>query len=161
MVLTLAILLFLILKKVKGKTIVLTTTNGTKAIHLSREAKKVVIGSFLNLTALCSWLNQQHEDIVLVCAGWKDNFNLEDTVFAGAVVHQIKTHHQKGDDAAFAAESLYIAASDNIHKYLAQSAHSERLKHLGIQKDIDFCLQVDTLQHIPILAGDRLVALKD
>src|SRR5471030_1772520 len=60
-------------EKVSGKTVVLTTTNGTHALHLSRSAKKVVIGSFLNLTALCNWLKMQNENILLVCAGWKNN----------------------------------------------------------------------------------------
>src|SRR6202046_4305636 len=73
-------------EKVAGHTVVLTTTNGTQALHLSRKAKKIVIGSFLNLTSLCSWLKIQHENILLVCAGWKNNFNLEDTLFAGAVI---------------------------------------------------------------------------
>jgi 2-phosphosulfolactate phosphatase len=63
--------------KVAGKTIVLTTTNGTHALHLSRKAKKVIIGSFLNLSAVCDWLKTQQDNILLVCAGWKNNFNLE------------------------------------------------------------------------------------
>jgi len=148
-------------EKVKGKTIVLTTTNGTKAIHLSREAKKIVIGSFLNLSVLCDWLRKQEDSILLVCAGWKDNFNLEDTVFAGAVIHQLADSHQKGDDAALAAEHLYLAAASDLSGFLAKSAHTKRLQHLGVQKDIDFCLQIDLLQNIPILEGDRLVALKE
>jgi len=148
-------------EKVNGKTIVLTTTNGTKAIHLSREAKQVVIGSFLNITALCTWLQQQEDDVILVCAGWKDNFNLEDTVFAGAVIHRLKSSHHKEDDAAIAAENLYLSASENLNHFLAQSAHSNRLKHLGIQQDIDFCLQIDTIETIPVLQNDRLIALKN
>lgn len=147
-------------EKVKGRTIVLTTTNGTKAIHLSREAKKVVIGSFLNLSALCEWLQQQQEDILLVCAGWKDNFNLEDTVFAGAVVDKLKETHQREDDASIAAQNLYNCALPDLSAYLAESAHSKRLQNLGIQQDIDFCLQIDTLKAIPVLEGDRLVELK-
>lgn len=147
-------------EKVKDRTIVLTTTNGTKAIHLSREAKKVVIGSFLNLTALSDWLREQEGPILLVCAGWKDNFNLEDTVFAGAVIHKLKESHKKGDDAAIAAENLYLTAAPSLSGFLSQSAHSKRLQHLGIQKDIDFCLQIDLLQTIPVLEGDRLVSLK-
>src|SRR6185312_11340150 len=76
-------------EKVAGKTVVLTTTNGTHALHISRGAKKIVTGSFLNLTALCNWLKKQDENILLVCAGWKNNFNLEDTFFAGAVIEQL------------------------------------------------------------------------
>src|ERR1700754_471578 len=76
-------------EKVGGKTVVLTTTNGTHALHQSIRAKRIVIGSFLNLTALCNWLAAQPEDVVLVCAGWKNNFNLEDTLFAGAVADRL------------------------------------------------------------------------
>jgi 2-phosphosulfolactate phosphatase len=144
-------------EKVSGKTIVLTTTNGTHALHLSIKAKRIVIGSFLNLTALCNWLKTQNEDILLVCAGWKNNFNLEDTLFAGAVAYQLK--HHKPDDAAIAALDLYILAKDNLDGYLKKTSHSERLKQLGIEADIAFCLNVDTTKAIPVLDGDRLVKL--
>jgi 2-phosphosulfolactate phosphatase len=144
-------------EKVAGKTVVLTTTNGTNALHLSRKAKKVIIGSFLNLTPVCNWLKDQQEDILLVCAGWKNNFNLEDTLFAGAVVDQLKTFVP--DDAAIAANDLFQLAKTDIPTYLAKTSHSERLKKLGIEKDIAFCLQVDITTAIPILNGERLVKL--
>jgi 2-phosphosulfolactate phosphatase len=146
-------------EKVAGKTIVLTTTNGTQALHLSRKAKKIVIGSFLNLTALSNWLKTQNENILLVCAGWKNNFNLEDTLFAGAVVEQLKTSGYKLDDAAIAANDLYQAGKHDINLYLKKTSHSERLKKLGIEKDIEFCLQIDIATAIPVLDGERLVRL--
>jgi len=145
---------------VTGRTIVLTTTNGTKAIHLSREAKKIVIGSFLNLSAISTWLKEQTDHVLLVCAGWKDNFSLEDTVFAGALVEQLQSTHQS-DDAALASMHLYEKAKSDLSAYLAQSAHSHRLQHLGVQKDVEFCLQVDLIDTIPVLEGDRLVAMKN
>ena len=147
-------------EKVAGKTVVLTTTNGTHALHLSRTAKKVVIGSFLNLGALCNWLSLQEENILLVCAGWKNNFNLEDTLFAGAVVDQLKNFKFIPDDAAIASNDLYQIGKKDINKYLQKTAHSERLKKLGIEKDIAFCLQVDLTTAIPVLDGDRLVKMK-
>src|ERR1700755_1800606 len=143
-------------EKVAGKTIVLTTTNGTHALHLSRGAKKIVIGSFLNLTALSAWLKIQDENILLVCAGWKNNFNLEDTLFAGAVVEQLKGANFKLDDPAIAANDLYQIGKHDINEYLKKTSHSERLKKLGIQKDIEFCLQVDLTEAIPVLEGDKL-----
>ncbi len=146
-------------EKVAGKTIVLTTTNGTQALHLSRKAKKIVIGSFLNLTALCNWLKTQNENVLLVCAGWKNNFNLEDTLFAGAVVDQLKALDYKLDDAAIAANDLYEAGKNDINEYLKKTSHSERLKKLGIEKDIEFCLQIDIATAIPVLDGERLVKL--
>jgi 2-phosphosulfolactate phosphatase len=145
--------------KVAGKTIVLTTTNGTHALHLSRGAKKIVIGSFLNLTSLCHWLKSQNENILLVCAGWKNNFNLEDTLFAGAVVDQLKENNYKPDDAAIAANDLYQIGKHDINAYLKKTSHSERLKKLGIEKDIEFCLQVDLTTAIPVLKDERLVRL--
>ncbi len=146
-------------EKVAGKTVVLTTTNGTQALHLSRKAKKIVIGSFLNLTSLCNSLKTQNDNILLVCAGWKNNFNLEDTLFAGAVVEQLKAFDFKPDDAAIAANDLYQAGKNDINQYLKKTSHSERLKKLGIEKDIEFCLQVDITTAIPVLEGNRLVKL--
>jgi 2-phosphosulfolactate phosphatase len=146
-------------EKVAGKTIVLTTTNGTHALHLSRSAKKIVIGSFLNLTALSTWLKTQHENILLVCAGWKNNFNLEDTLFAGAVIEQLKTEGFELDDAAIAANDLFQLGKGDIDEYLKKTSHGERMKKLGIEKDITFCLQVDITTAIPVLQGERLVKL--
>lgn len=146
--------------KVTGKTIVLTTTNGTQALYLSREAKQIVIGSFLNITSLCNWLKTTHEHILLVCAGWKYNFNLEDTLFAGAVVEQLKeTARYQLDDPAIAANDLFQLGKHDISEYLKKTSHSERLKQLGIEKDIAFCLNTDTATAIPVLQDNRLVRL--
>ncbi|MEJ6981693.1 2-phosphosulfolactate phosphatase [Pedobacter sp. P351] len=146
-------------EKVAGKTIVLTTTNGTHAIQLSRGAKRIVIGSFFNLSALSQWLKEENEHVILVCAGWKNNFNLEDTVFAGAVVNRLKSDKYTLDDAAIAAEDLFVLAKDDLGAFLSKSSHSERLKKLGIEKDIAFCLRIDETSAIPVLDGDRLVKL--
>src|SRR5690606_36740821 len=93
-------------EKVAGKTVVLTTTNGTRAIKRCAGASAVVIGSFLNISTLSNWLKTQPQHILLECAGWKNHFNLEDTVFAGALVHRFKTRYMELDVAAYAAESL-------------------------------------------------------
>ena len=146
-------------EKVSGKTVVLTTTNGTHALHLSRKAKKIVIGSFLNLTSLCNWLKTQNENILLVCAGWKNNFNLEDTLYAGAVVEQLKDSGYTLDDPAMAANDLFQIGKNDIGQYLSKTSHGERLKKLGIEKDIAFCLQIDITTAIPILDGEKLVKL--
>jgi 2-phosphosulfolactate phosphatase len=146
-------------EKVSGKTVVLTTTNGTHALHLSRKAKKIVIGSFLNLTSLCNWLKTQNDSVLLVCAGWKNNFNLEDTLFAGAVVEQLKESDYTLDDPAMAANDLFQIGKNDISQYLSKTSHGERLKKLGIEKDIAFCLQVDITTAIPILDEEKLVKL--
>lgn len=147
--------------KIKGKTVVLTTTNGTKALHLARDrAHQVVIGSFLNLEALCNWLKIQDKNVLLLCAGWKDKFNLEDTLFAGAVVNALRKDFMHFDDSCVAAEDLYLLAKDDLRTYLHKSSHSHRLAELNIEEDVKFCLQLNICQTIPVLVGEALVALK-
>jgi len=147
-------------EKVKDKTVVLTTTNGTRAIQLSQDAKKVVIGSFLNISSLCDWLDQQEDSVVLVCAGWKANFSLEDALFAGAVVEKLQDTFSIHDDGAVAALDLYKCAKSDLPKYLEKSSHSERLKNLNIGKDVAFCLQFDVLDTIPVYEEGRLVKME-
>ncbi len=147
-------------EKVKGKTIVLTTTNGTNAIQLSQEAEQIIIGSFLNLDPICNYLIQQNKDIILLCAGWKNKFNLEDTLFAGAVVSQLRGSFQDFCDSAIAAEDLYYVYQNNLISLLEKSSHSQRLKDLHIEEDIAFCLKLNICQSIPVLKEGKLVALK-
>lgn len=145
-------------ENIAGKTIVLTTTNGTKALSKAKEAKEIIIGSFLNLTAVASYLQAQELDIVLLCAGWKNQFCLEDTLFAGAVVEKlVASSNFVLDDSAMGAEDLYKAAKDNLSEYLSKSSHGERLKKLNIQRDIAFCLQMDVITGVPILKNEELV----
>ena len=148
-------------EKVGGKTVVLTTTNGTKALHLAnKRAAQVIIGSFLNLDSICEYLKNSDKDVLLLCAGWKDQFNLEDTLFAGAVVNQLRKNFEHFDDSSVAAEDLYILAKDDLRKYLHKSSHSHRLAELNIEEDVVFCLQLNVCTAIPVLEGERLIALK-
>lgn len=148
-------------EKVGGRTVVLTTTNGTKALHLARKrAHQVVMGSFLNLQALCNWLKTQDKSVLLLCAGWKDKFNLEDTLFAGAVVAELRKEFTHFDDSSVAAEDLYQLAKDDLRTYLHKSSHSHRLAELNIEEDVQFCLQLNLCQAIPVMDGDALVPLK-
>jgi 2-phosphosulfolactate phosphatase len=147
-------------EKVKGRTVVLTTTNGTKALHMANaQAAQVVIGSFLNLKALCNWLRVQKRDVLLLCAGWKDKFNLEDTLFAGAVVNELRKDFTHFDDSCVAAEDIYLLAKDDLRNYLHKSSHSHRLAELNIEEDVKFCLQLDICEAIPVLIGEELVPL--
>lgn len=147
-------------EKVAGKTIVLTTTNGTKAMHLAQErAHQVIVGSFLNLTSVCNYLKKQNKDVLLLCAGWKDNFNLEDTLFAGAVVEQLQNDFTIGDDASVAALDMYQLAKGDLRQYLKKSSHSHRLIKLNIEEDVQFCLKLDICATIPVLEGEYLVKL--
>ena len=73
---------------IEGKTLVLTTTNGTRLLHMALEkgAKEIITGSFPNLSAVCDHLIETNRNVILGCAAWKDRVNMEDTLFAGAVI---------------------------------------------------------------------------
>ena len=115
-------------ERIKGQTIVITTTNGTQAIEVSKNAHKVVIGSFLNIDALCSWLVEQQKNVLLLCSGWKNKFNLEDALFAGAVTDEIlkRSDQYRHGDGCLALKYLYRMAEEDPNKFLNHSFHKER-----------------------------------
>jgi len=146
----------------RGKTIVMTTTNGTKAINLARDAKQLVIGSFLNLTALADWLEQQDENVLLLCSGWKDKFNLEDSVFAGALMDRMLAKGKFGmeEDSSIAAQYMFHAARDNFMGILKAAPRRRRIQQLKLLSDVKYCLTPDQSQVIPILRNGELVRLE-
>jgi len=145
--------------QLKGKTIALTTTNGTQAIKLSENAKEVLVGAFLNLETLCWYLETQTHDILLVCASWKGKVNLEDTLFAGAVVEKLEKKFTIANDSALIAKMLYQNTKNRLLEVLMQCSHVQRLKKLGIEKDIEFCLQHNLYQVLPMMQNGKLVAI--
>ncbi|MCC9135656.1 2-phosphosulfolactate phosphatase [Pontibacter silvestris] len=147
---------------ITGRTIAITTTNGTRAIRMSEEAAEIVIGAFLNLDAVAKHLTELQLDVIIVCAGWKGMFNLEDTLFAGALTEQLLDLAQfsSANDATLAALHLYKKANSDVLSFLNDSSHVQRMKRLGIQKDIEFCLQHNVYDVLPVWKKDRLVDLK-
>ena len=146
-------------EKVNGATICVTTTNGTLAITKSKSAVKVMVGSFLNLGALANYLSSQQYDVLILCAGWKGKPNLEDTLFAGALVERLQEAYKAEDDSALMALRQYLSAKRDMLGYVANSSHVKRLQRLGIQKDIAYCLQHDLYDVLPVLRGNTLVSM--
>jgi 2-phosphosulfolactate phosphatase len=142
---------------VKGKTLVLTTTNGTRAIELSKGAYHVIAAGFLNFSAVANWIINESRDTLLLCSGWRDKFNLEDTVFAGAMINHLKEHFLVDSDSAFAAEKLYLNSRNNMLHFMKQSSHYKRLAKFGVVNDIKYCLRPDITSVVPILKNNALV----
>jgi 2-phosphosulfolactate phosphatase len=144
---------------VQGKTLVLTTTNGTKLLHMALEkgAHGIITGSFPNLKAVCEYLIQQNHNVILGCSAWKDRFNLEDTWFAGAVYHQIKDHFVSHCDSTMAAEQLYLQAQPDLFESVKKTTHYHRLSGYGLDKDIRYCVQADSAQVVPVFKDGALV----
>jgi 2-phosphosulfolactate phosphatase len=145
----------------RGKEVVLTTTNGTKSLEVAKDAETVVVGSFLNLTALSKWLSKQDKNILCLCSGWQDKFNLEDTICAGAISDFLIStgNFISIEDSSIAAKYLFLSAKDNYLGYLKSSSHRRRLKHLNLNDDIKYCLTPDQTDVIPILINGKLIKL--
>ncbi|HEY9256462.1 2-phosphosulfolactate phosphatase, partial [Chitinophaga sp.] len=143
---------------VENKTLVLTTTNGTKLLHMAKDAIQIVTGSFPNISAVCDYLIAQNQNVILGCAAWKDRVNLEDTLFAGAVVNRIKAHFDVNCDSAVAAETLYNTAKDDIYTFMQQASHYKRLANYGLEKDIHYCLTADGANVLPLFKDGELIA---
>lgn len=137
--------------ELKGKQIAFTTTNGTQAIAKSDGAREIIIGSFLNLSTVANYLKQGSNNVLVVCAGWKGKVNLEDTLFAGALVELLKDNIEPDCDAPLMAQHLYNQGKKNLVAFLQNSSHVKRLARLNIHKDIKFCLTPDQYTVLPVL----------
>lgn len=146
---------------IQDKTLVLTTTNGTKLLQmaLDNNATTIITGSFPNLSAVSDFLIQQNKNVVLGCAGWKDRFNLEDTLFAGAVIEKIKNHFTIHCDSSLTAQLLYNQHKDDLLNFAPQLTHYHRLvERFGLIDDIKFCLTPDGANVLPLYEDGKLVA---
>jgi 2-phosphosulfolactate phosphatase len=146
---------------IKGKTLVLTTTNGTKLLHmaLANGAKGVITGSFPNLSCVCDYLIKQETNVVLACAAWKDKVNIEDSLFAGAVISKIKDRFSINCDSSAIALSLYTEAKEDMFDFMKRNnaSHYHRLMGFGLEKDIRFCLTEDVSPVLPVYKDNCLV----
>ena len=146
---------------VADKTLVLTTTNGTKLLHmaLDKGAKDVITGSFPNLSAVCDFLITKNQPVILGCAAWKDRINIEDTLFAGAVIDRVKDYFDINCDSSQIAHSLYLDAKDDLHGFMKQknASHFRRLSGFGLDKDIQYCFKEDAANILPIYQEGKLV----
>ncbi|HQQ96759.1 MAG TPA: 2-phosphosulfolactate phosphatase [Cyclobacteriaceae bacterium] len=143
---------------VAHKKIAFTTTNGTQAIEKAKGAKRIIVGSFLNLSSVVKYLLFGENSVLVVCAGWKGKVNLEDTLFAGAVVDKLINHIEPDCDAPLAAQRLYNMAKNDMVGFLSDSSHVKRLARLDIHQDIEHCLTVDKYQIVPCLVQGVLNA---
>jgi len=143
-------------ENIKGKNVAITTTNGTQAIKLSISADTVVIGAFLNISAVARHVRMQQKSVIIVCAAWKGKFNLEDTLFAGALIEKLGDEFEPENDATLGTTVIWNAAKNDRREFLKNSSHVKRLARLDIVKDVDYCLQDDVYDVVPVWQGAYL-----
>lgn len=150
--------------EVKGKTIAYSTTNGTQAIEMAnKNGEEVAIGSFNNLKALTDWIIDLNKNVVILCSGYKNKFNLEDAFYAGALAHRLM---QSGVfmaecDSVTAAMDMWLSGKDNIEMYIDKAAHRERLRNRGQDDVLEYTFTIDNSSALPVLrkSDKRLINL--
>jgi len=146
-------------ENVAGKDVVYSTTNGTKTIQTAAQSKGVVIGAFSNISALTNWIVKQNAPIIILCAGWKNKYNIEDSVFAGALTERLLQTNEfyTECDSANAALNLWQHNAHDLRALIDVCAQRERLRKNNLDDCIDFCLQQDTCNVVPIFNGTALI----
>lgn len=144
---------------IENKTLVITTTNGTKLLHMALKmgAKEVITGSFPNLSNVVAYLKAQNAPVILGCSGWKNRFNIEDTLFAGAVIEAVKDNFTIHCDSSYMANQLYNQQKDNLPEYIKTLTHWHRLAAYGLEADMQYCVSIDTAPCLPIFKDGALV----
>ncbi len=145
---------------IEGKTLVLTTTNGTKLLHmaLDKGAAEVITGSFPNLSAVCEHLKHTNKHVILGCSAWKNRFNLEDTLFAGAVINRIKENFTIHCDSSIMAEEMYSLHKNDMYSFIRRTTHWHRLSAFGLEKDLEYCVTPDVANVLPLFKEGALIA---
>ncbi|NGP87261.1 2-phosphosulfolactate phosphatase [Fodinibius halophilus] len=140
-------------ENVVNKTVILNTTNGTKAIKRSGHANRIIIGAFLNLATIIDHLKEVDEEVVLVCAGWRGRLSFEDLLCAGNIIYELSSGKLSSSarDAVKVAFGLYEKFADDIEGSVKSSNYAERLKDVVSEEDISYCCQRSTLQVLPVL----------
>ena len=149
---------------VEGKTVLLTTTNGTRALLAVQGARDVVVASYVNLTAVCAMLRaalRGGSDVTIVCAGQDRQFALEDAACAGRYVYQIakRLPAVESNDAALAASLIDRKYGDNLMRLFQTAAHGRALAAAGFEEDLTACAAVDSYPVIPIYQDRHITKL--
>jgi len=148
---------------IEGREIVYSTTNGTHSIMLARDSYRVLIGAYLNLSALRDFILATGRDLLILCAGWKNKFNLEDSLFAGALAESVlrDKRYETICDSTLASIDLWNLARPDLMGYIEKAAQRHRLKKNRLDDVIGYCHTTDLTRLIPVLQDDKIVLLED
>jgi 2-phosphosulfolactate phosphatase len=149
-------------ENLKNKSIVYKTTNGTQTIKSLDDSEKVIIASFLNMTAVVEWYKRNNLNAVLLCSGWKNKFNLEDSLLAGALVEELNklSNYEINCDSAHAALDLWKMAKNSPVDYIQKAMHRERLRKLGLDDVLEYCFSINVSNSMPEYDGEKIINVR-
>ncbi len=151
---------------VAERTIVMTTTNGTRVLKLLSGASKVLVGAFVNMSAVAAELMRSDGEPLIVCAGREGRISIDDALCAGLLVEgcmkkrgKKKRGHELGD-GALAALALAREHSTVSVEFLAGTAAGRALEEIGLGEDLEMCAKVDAVRDIPVLRDNQITRLE-
>ena len=146
---------------IEGKDIVFTTTNGTKAILYAQSAHRIIMGAFANLQAIADDCIRENRDVVVLCSGWEDKINIEDTLFGGALVEILQLHgFQPAGDSALIAFALWQLSKTNLKEYINKTEHYERLRINSLEDNVPYCLTLNQSKLVPVYSKEEKCLFK-
>lgn len=150
-------------QSIGDRTLILLTTNGSGAIVRCSEAAEVLVGGFVNATAVAGRALRAGRDVVIVCAGWRNRISLEDTLCAGLLLELIwqGNRSESMTDSAYIAWTLYQADRQDLLRPVSRCNHAKRLQKLGYADDIPICVVVDSIPLVPVYRDSQLVRLDE
>lgn len=146
-----------------GKRLAYSTTNGTVSIRRGSDAERTLVGCFSNISALASELIARPQDLVILCSGWRNDFSVEDTLFAGALCRRLLASglYVSHNDAVAMALTLWDSCGGDPYSYSLQHAsHVQRLIVFNALSDIVHAFKEDTCKVVPRLADGKLTCNK-
>lgn len=150
--------------RIQGRTIISTTTNGTRALKACSAATEIFIGSFLNLEATHqALLRSSCPRIQLLCAGTGEDFALEDALAAGALCERLQGSVSgiELSDSALATALLYGSARQSLTATVRHSRNAKRLLSLpDLADDVEFCLAVDSVDLVARMRADGAIRIE-
>lgn len=143
---------------VAGRDLILTTSNGTKALRAVGAGRTVAIGAFLNRSAVGEWLIARRADALIVCSGYEGVFSLEDAVCAGAIVDRAAALERDLllGDAARACQAMWARFGSDLPRLLFETAWGRRVDGLGLGADLSVCARLDVTAVVPQMAEGRI-----
>ena len=147
-------------EKVRGRSIIFSTTNGSQALVKARYAAELAVCGFVNMGACAAFLREPERDFVILCAGRNGGFSLEDTVCAGMLISLLAKESQLSDGAV-AARSLHRTFGRSILKMMRSTDHGRYLEEIGLGSDIPVCAAIDTVPVVPLLEGNVIRIRRD
>ena len=149
--------------RIEGKEIVYSTTNGTNSIMMARESFRVIVGAYLNIGAIHQYITKHNRDVLILCAGWKNKFNLEDTLFAGALADLLLKDERFYTicDSTLCALDLWLVAKEDLIGYIEKVAQRHRLRKNGLDDVIEYCHTFNQTNLLPALEANYIKVLSD